>query len=66
MPKITVGMTTNEDDGKEPFHIGHYNVEIVAGFDENLDEIMTEAAERVRALLNRLPPEKLYSRYFYP
>ena len=63
MAIISVNMTTNEDDGTEPLKVGHYDIKITAGLDENLDEVMTEASERVRVLLDRLPPAKRYPRF---
>lgn len=62
MAHISVKMTTNESDGENPFKVGSYEIEIRAGLDEPLDEVIAEASERARVLLDKLPPEKRYQR----
>lgn len=58
MAHISVKMTTNESDGENPFKVGSYEIEIRTG----LDEVIAEASERARVLLDKLPPEKRYQR----
>ena len=63
MAIISTNMTTNEYEGKESFDKGHYEIKILAGLDENIYDVLGEAAERTRVLLETLPPEKRYSRF---
>ena len=61
MAIISVGMATNEHNAY--FKQGHIDIKITLGLDENLDEVMTEASERARVLLERTPVEKRYPRF---
>ena len=63
MANISVKMTTNEYDGEKPFKQGYYEIKIVAGLDEELDNVIAEASERARVLLGTLPVEKRYPRF---
>lgn len=62
MAIISVNLTTNESS-EAGFKQGHYEIKIVAGLNEGLDEVIAEASERVRVLLDRLPQEKRYPRF---
>ena len=64
MAIISTNMTTNEyDSNNKSFQQGHIGMKITFGLDENFNEIMAEASERVQDLLKSIPPEKHFSRF---
>jgi hypothetical protein len=62
MPKIHISIDTNER--KHPDQSwGSWALTVTAGLDEEPEQILSEALNRVQGAINALSPDKRYPRY---